>query len=125
VQQPLYLNATATDGERSRGPAVLALQIFLIGCTRSFLGIDTLTASLAVTGVYDPSTQAVVVVMQKFLGFPPSECDGNCGPATRRQALERLRVDLDAIFAAMPPVPGRYAQADGTMLEIDQWPAPA
>lgn len=117
---PIYLNATDKDGNRSEGPAVLALQIFLLGHVAS----SGDSSSLRPTGIYDDTTVFEVTVLQDALGFRGPDIDGFCGPGTRDRIREIMDVDLDYIFSQMKG-PGRYAQADGTMLELDAWPKSA
>ncbi len=114
----IYLNAVDRDGNRSEGPAVLALQIFLLGNVAGRSGYVSI--ALRPTGIYDDATTIEVSFLQIRLGFEDKDVDGFCGPGTRQQIKERLGVDLEAIFAQMQG-PGRYAQPDGTMLELEHW----
>lgn len=116
----LYLNATDRDGNRSHGPVIAALQIFLLGHLAGRGGPSTV---MKVTGVFDDATRIEVVLLQAYLGM--TNQDGFPGPETRQFVKKKCGVDLDALFAAMPPGPGEYAQADGSMLCINCWPAPA
>lgn len=119
--RPIFLNPFDHERNRSEGPAVLALQIFLLGFISGRHGQNS--TALEASGIYDDATTIEVTFLQIWLGFEGTDVDGFCGPGTRQRIKEHIGVDLEAIFAEMQGV-GRYAQPDGTMLELETWPKP-
>jgi hypothetical protein len=108
---PPYLNAVSPDGTRSRGPAVVALQLFLVRC---FLHTQE-QLPVAISGVYDDNTVGYVKLLQEVLRLPPDEIDGNFGSTTRAAFKCQGGLDLEALFSG----PTIWVDQDGT---VKTWP---
>lgn len=83
---PEYLNAG------SRGPAVVALQLFLLG------GYN---AAITPSGDYDEHTVTGVKALQSELGLDGvgDGVDGHFGPGTRAELKRQYGFDIDALPA--------------------------
>ncbi len=70
----------------SKGPAVAALQLFLLG-TR-------INRDIVVDGEYGEQTMLAVMELQRTCDI---EADGNFGPETRRAVHRRYDLDFDSL----------------------------
>lgn len=78
---PKYLNQGST------GPAVAALQLFLVGVT--------IGKNVEINGIYDDATAERVKDLQRDLEI---DDDGNFGPGTRSAVKNECGIDFNAIL---------------------------
>ncbi len=108
---PPYLNAMTTDGNPSRGPAVLMLNILLmtlVGAGYLEQGNDELT----LTDWYTDATRFYMSALQEKLGI---DVDGNFGPETRSALSHILGWHVGDVQMNVCAQPGFYAHSDGTL----------
>lgn len=117
---PPYLNAIGKDGKRSKGPAVVIVQLLMlaiIGMTHSSRW--RALHHVRLTGFYDEALIEAVKEIQRELNSEirslQLEVDGNFGPATRAAIRTRYDIDLNPLLTGRT----EYIDADG---ESRIWP---
>ncbi len=117
---PPYLNAIGKDGKRSKGPAVVILQLLML----AIIGMThpsrwRVLHHVRLTGFYDEVLIEAVKEIQRELNSAirslQLEVDGNFGPATRAAILTHYDMDLNTLLTGRT----EYIDADG---ESRIWP---
>ncbi|MFH1171016.1 MAG: hypothetical protein V1778_00565 [bacterium] len=116
---PPYLNARDSNGQRSQGPAVFVLKLFLIAFVLPLARGLHPQRRLQLDNIYDEALVDHVTLLQHFLGFVGDSADGNFGPRTRGELNAQFGINFDKILQSILSGPTTWIAPNDS---VNSWP---